>query len=161
MTLNHTPGDWKQADATEGYEFNRDNGSISGPESDTLYSLDFSHEPGEVWEIRVKASISSENTDGVVVLEILDTNDNYIDQEILPTYSGQNLTATLTIPTYVVNDGFGSPADSSANPEYRLQAAGSDGFNYWVFLEAVRVRDAIDQNSRYQDSPDSLNSGQL
>lgn len=148
--MSYNPDSWDGIDARDGYEFDTDSGSYSGPEVETLYSLDFTHEPGEIWNLKYHVAFSSEPTDNLIAFEILDEDGDYISQQFLQTYGGNTIDLELTIPTYIVTGDYDAPAPTSGQPDIRLQIAGADGGNYWATVEAVRLRSPLDNSDNYQ-----------
>lgn len=159
MPTQYEPDAFDGIDADAGYNFERDNGSYSGPEQiDTFMDIDY--EPGEIWEVYFAVTLSSENTDGPIVLEIFDDSGDYIINKTIDTYSGNFHEVRATIPAYVLNDDFSPPASGSGSADLSFQIAGSDGGNYWAWTEQVRVRGPLQTDDEFQGSgTESFSSG--
>lgn len=162
-----SPGSWEGIDATDGYHYGSDSGSSSSIEN-LHTSTEPTMYPGEIWQFKVRLSLSSEPTAGSpVFIEIRDEpSNNILARSAIPDYGGNETVLFATLPTYKVNGDSTSPAGGQARPDVRVNNVGGATFNYFVEVYAVRLRDEIDQSQRTEDtlnytSPDSLNSGSL
>lgn len=156
------PDSWQGTDANEGYHFGRDNGFYFGPESINSFTGN-TLQPGEIWEYRVRLTVSTEPTDNQILLEVFDVDGDYLFQKPIPSFGGTYREMKFTVPAYEVNGGFSAPASSSADIEIGLQVAGSDSGNYWLQTEAVRLRRPVDNGNRFNGGTGgpSMDSGQL
>lgn len=161
MTLQYEPGAFDGEDASEGYEFDQDSGFSNSIENIQTFTGP-QMEPGEYWQISATLSLST-SPDNLVFLEVReDGNGDIIKRSVIEDFGYPQTELTLTIPTYVANGGFGAPASGSATPEIRVNNVSGSSFNYFVDLQALRLRDGIDQTQETQNgSTDAFDSGQL
>lgn len=153
--VSYEPDSWDAADVNDGYVFDRDSGSYSGPEQIEMFAF-AEMEPGEVWEFTLRLTLSSEPSDGPVLLETFDENDDYLFQKIIPSFGGLYIEMSFTVPTYQALGEFSAPASQSGSPSFGFQAAGTDSGNYWLVLEGVRLRSGINDAGEYQSDAETM-----
>lgn len=159
------PNSWDGVDATEGYNYDNDSGSSSSIEN-LHVSGEPTMEPGEIWQFKIRLTLSSEPTGGLVLIELRDEpSDNILARSVIPEYGGNEVVLFATIPTYEVVGESSSPASTGGRPDIRVNNVNGETFNYFVDHYAVRLRSPVDRSGKTQNeltgSTGSLDSGQL
>lgn len=159
------PDSWDGIDATNGYNYANDSGY-----SDSVENLHVSGEPtmepGEIWQFKIRLTLSSEPTSGIVIIELRDEpSDNILARSVIPEYGGNETVLIATIPTYEANQDSSSPASGSARPDIRLNNVSGSTFNYFIDHYAVRLRSEVNTTGQTQDelnaTTESMDSGRL
>jgi hypothetical protein len=146
--LGGTPGEYDDAAASSSAGLNSDlwfdsaNGSFSGPETVREGTATPTFEEGEVWALKIRCTLSSENTSDAIFLELMDEGENYFIQKAgYDTYTGHDaeINTIVDYPT-ASNDG----AAASPSPDIRLTVVGGDGGNYFIDVIGKRLKKARD-----------------
>lgn len=161
MTLRYEPGAFDGTDVAEGYESDEDSGFSSSIENIKTYTGPYMA-PGEYWEVNAKLTLSTDPSE-IVFLEFrTDGGDEIIARSVIDAYGIPQAELNLTVPTYVVNGDFSGPASGSAGLEVRVNNVAGETFNYFVNVQALRLRDEIDTTLDYQHSgAETFDSGGL
>lgn len=136
------PGAWDDASIETGFgagegdiHFDSDEDSYSGPETVTSFVTP-SFEYGEVWALKIRCTLSSEPTDGIIVLELMDEDeDDYIQKATFTEYGGNDAEINTIVDWEVA--GYD---DGSGSPDVRLTVVGEDGGNFFIDCVGVRLR---------------------
>lgn len=146
IPLQREPGSLEDSKYREDYWYDSATGYLSGPEMSTEF-ITPSFGPGEVWELRVDYSLSSEATNGEVIVRIMDEDEsNVIVRHVLDTYdkNTHSLHAVVTAEEAAWDSGAGSP-------DIQIEAVGSDSFNYLLTCHGVRLRRPSNTNRKLDD----------
>lgn len=160
------PGSWNGVDATDGYHYGQDSDAFTGSVNLFHVSGEPDMDPGDIWQFKIRLTVSSEPTNSIVFIEIRDENSNgVLARSAIPTYGGNETVLVTTIPTYEVKEESTSPASTSGRPDIRVNEVAGESGNWFVDYYAVRLRSGLDRTGYTQDkinaSSSSFNSGQL
>lgn len=158
--LTQTPGSWEGADVTNGYEYDSDSGSSSSVENISTFT-DVNQEPGEVWAYKIRLTLSSEPTSGIVGIEHRNEDGDIISRSFIPEYGGNETILQTVVPTYELNGEFSGPSSDNADGDISVNNVSGSSFNYFVDTYAIRLRGPLDQTSLSNPQDGSLTSGTL
>ena len=138
-----TPGQFRDVIVNDRFWFDSVSDSYSGPVTNTEFIMP-SFDYGEVWAIKARMTLSSEPTDNIIVLELMDEDEaNYIQKATVPEFGGNE----AEINTIVTWD-MAAWDSGSGSPDTRVTVVGTDGGNYFIDLVGIQLRRGYNGDSR-------------
>lgn len=131
-------GEFQNRNFRDGIDLDTDNGFVYGPEKETVYVAPIiSNNPGEIWEMYVTATLSTEPTDDITILRVVDETGDPIARDVIGDFGGNKLSVKVVFESEQVN----------GDVDVELEAIGSDSYNYFVNAQSVRLRRKTDTSS--------------
>lgn len=140
------PGEFDDVSTSDDYLIDRASGSYSGSGTYREGIITPTFQPGEIWLIKARLTLSTEPSDDIVVFELMDEGENYyIQKATIPEFGGNDAEINCIV-TYAAASNNGS--SSSPSPDLRVTVVGADSANYFIDTNCIRLKKANDTAAR-------------